>query len=308
MPITEKTLPILIWIALLVSCGVQKDSSVEIPAQARITLHPSFSMPLPGELTLSKIALRRVDCEYQDDSTEHILQILRDEETFIFNVPQAEVGDCGLLVRRVVLVRGSNEIEFELNEHARTQQGAREITLSQIDGSAGITVTLPERTEPVVARDTNWPINFAYIEDYEGLFPRVASNINNSQKNYNYKLAFVEDRGVVGGGWKEFGVTISCDGWSSFLNCAGESLKRMNARLVKIGDVDVKNYQDVTAALAQTELRFQSTITHFVGTGLRFTINHPLDWQNEDLYLIVGRNEGYNVFRINQDLVSAANQ
>lgn len=306
MPITGMTI-IIIFSAVLMHCGT-KTPTEEPEDMVHIALHPSFSMPLPEGYSLKEIGLRRVDCASQDDNLEHSLELLRDDGVFVFNVPSSEISECGLLVRRVLISSETESVVFNIENHKRTEQGTREVTLTQDGGDAGLTVVLPEKNELSVARNTDWPLNFAYTTNRNGLYPRVASEANNQSKVYQFNLSAIEDKGVVATSWREYGVTLSCDSWAQFLACDGADLTRFLARLVRVSDVDIESPAQVRSALAQSSLQFESTISHFIGSGLRFTILFPLSWQNEDLYLIVGRNEGYNVFKINQDLVSAANQ
>jgi len=265
-------------------------------------------MPLPSGFSLKEIGLRRVDCEFQDESVEHALELLRDDEIFVFNVPEKEIAECGLLVRRVVLTNGSQDLTFTIDSQVRTEQGVREVLLKQEGSDSGMTVTLPEKIDLSIERNTDWPMNVAFIENREGLYPKVASEVGSDSKSIRFNLAAIEDKGVVATSWREYGVTLTCDGWAQFLACGGAELTRFIARLVRVSDIELESPTQVRLALAQTSLQFESTLSHFIGSGLRFTILFPTAWQTEDLYLIVGRNEGYNVFKIDQELVSAANQ
>lgn len=307
MPITGKVKIIIAACSLLTTCGKTAEDTTN-QATVHIALHPSFSMPLPSGFSLKTIGLRRVDCDFQDDNIEHSLELLRDEEAFVFNVPDSEIAECGLLIRRVILSNETRERTFIIDSHLRTEQGLREIVLKEESGTSGITVTLPEKTELSVDKDTDWPMNIAFIENQEGLFPRVASEGSTDSKIYQFNLASIEDKGVVAQSWREYGVTLTCDGWAQFLKCGGSELTRFLARLVRVSDIELDSPAQVRTALAQSSLQFESTISHFIGSGLRFTVLFPLSWQAEDLYLIVGRNEGFNVFKISQSQVSAANQ
>jgi hypothetical protein len=307
MPITAVRKLLLPACMLLLTCGKAAEE-VDPEPTVHIALYPSFSMPLPDQFQLKEIGLRRVDCAFQDESLEHSIEILRDDELFVFNVSENEISECGLLVRRVVISNASQELIFTIDSQTRTEQGVREVLLKQENGSAGITVTLPEKTDISVARNTDWPMSVAYIENLEGLYPRVSSQVSTDAQSYQFSLAAIEDKGVVATSWREYGVTLTCDGWSQFLACAGSELTRFIARLVRVSDVDIDSPAQVRTALANTSLQFESTISHFIGSGLRFTVLFPLSWQTEDLYLIVGRNDGYNVFKIKQDLVSTANE
>lgn len=307
MPITVSRFILALSVVILLTCG-KSEKQEETESTVHIALHPSFTMPLPSGFRLKEIGLRRVDCDFQDESIEHALELLRDDEIFVFNVPENEIAQCGLLLRRVLISDGSNEITFGIESQVRTEQGLREILLKQENGTAGLTVTIPDRTEPSVERNTDWPVNFAYIESRDGLYPRVATEPNSELKSFHFNLAAIEDKGVVATSWREYGITLTCDGWARFLSCAGSDLTRLLARLVRVSDIEIESPGQVRAALAQSSLQFESTISHFIGSGLRFTVLFPLSWQAEELYLIVGRNEGYNVFKINQDLVATANQ
>ncbi|MEY2986927.1 MAG: hypothetical protein RJB13_448 [Pseudomonadota bacterium] len=307
MPITASFKYIFTAVLFLLTCGTATDNQTP-ESTAHIALYPSFSMPLPSQFRLKEIGVRRVDCEFQDESVEQSLELLRDDEIFIFNVPENEISECGLLVRRVVITDDTQELTFAIDSQTRTEQGVREVLLKQVNGSSGMTVTLPDKTEISVDRNTDWPLSLAFIENLEGLYPRVATQSSSDSKNYQFNLAAIEDKGVVATSWREYGVTLTCDGWAQFLACAGAELTRFIARLVRVSEVDIESPAQVRTALAQTSLQFESTLSHFIGSGLRFTILFPTSWQTEDLYLIVGRNEGFNVFKIDQDLVSAANQ
>jgi len=183
---------------MLISCGGSNkviDAAENI--QTHLVLHPTYSMPLPSGFSVSEIALRRVDCENEDTDVEHVLPVVESEGLFVFNVPETEIRECGILVRRVVLKSKTSESTFNLIKQTRTQKGSRELFLAPSTGTAGLTLTLPEKTAIRVEQSLDWPMNIAYDDYREGKFPRVASYSESATNSLNLRLSAVEDRGVV---------------------------------------------------------------------------------------------------------------
>ncbi|MEN9826619.1 MAG: hypothetical protein RI953_2364 [Pseudomonadota bacterium] len=294
---------------ICVSCGgSNKASDAAETMQTHLVLHPTYSMPLPSGFSISEIALRRVDCENEDTDVEHVLPVVESEGVFVFNVPEAEIRECGILVRRVVLKSKTSELTFNLIKQTRTQKGSRELFLAPSTGTAGLTLTLPEKTAIRVEQTLDWPMNLAYDDYREGKFPRVASYSESTASSLNLRLSAVEDRGIVSSSWRELGITLTCDTWAQFLECSGVSLLKLLGRFVREGDVSIETPAQVKTALAQSSLQFESTLSHFIGSGLRFTMLYPLAWQDKTLLLLVGRDQQYNVFKIEQNLIAPINQ
>lgn len=296
-------------LVVLSTCG-QKATSEQDQSDTTVHLvfHPTFSMPLPEGFSLSEIAVRRVDCESQDEGIEHVLGIVQNEGVFVFNVPESEVRECGVLLRRVVLKSSTSTQTYNLVKQTRSEKGSRELLLAPDEGTAGLVVTLPEKNSIRVNANSDWPLNFAFSENRDGRFPRTSVYTESGSVPLNLRLASVEDRGVVSGSWREYGITLTCDGWSKFLECEGRSLLRILAKLVREQDIAGNDPNQVRIALAQTQLQFESTISHFIGSGLRFTMLFPLAWQGQSLSLLVGTEQVHNVFKIDQNLVPSTNQ
>jgi hypothetical protein len=92
MPITAVRKLLLPACMLLLTCGKAAEE-VDPEPTVHIALYPSFSMPLPDQFQLKEIGLRRVDCAFQDESLEHSIEILRDDELFVFNVSENEISE-----------------------------------------------------------------------------------------------------------------------------------------------------------------------------------------------------------------------
>ncbi|NBW80237.1 hypothetical protein EBR21_00650 [bacterium] len=293
----------------VVACGSSKNSSdASSSLQAHLVLHPTYSMPLPDGFSISEIAVRRVDCDNEDSDIEHVLPVVESEGSFVFNVPEAEVRECGILIRRVVLKSKTSNPTFSLIKQTRTQKGSRELFLAPATGTAGLTLTLPEKTPLRLEQSLDWPMNLAYDDFREGKFPRIASYSESTASSLNLRLSAVEDRGVVSSSWRELGITLTCDTWAQFLECSGVSLLKLLGRFVREGDVSVDTPAQVKTAMAQSSLQFESTLSHFIGSGLRFTMLYPLAWQGKTLLLLIGRDQQYNVFKVDQNLIAPINQ
>ncbi|MFZ9521122.1 MAG: hypothetical protein ACO3A4_11665 [Silvanigrellaceae bacterium] len=297
------------FLFVLAACGTgSKSTDAADSQQTHLVLHPTFSMPLPQGFSVSEIAIRRVDCENEDTDVEHVLPVVDSEGVFVFNVPEVEVRECGILVRRVVLKSKTSETTFNLIKQTRTQKGSREIFLAPTSGTAGLTLTLPEKTAIRVEQSVDWPMNLAYDDYREGKFPRVATYTESTSSSLNLRLSAVEDRGIVSSSWRELGITLTCDTWAQYLECSGVSLLKLLGRFVREGDVSLESPAQIKTALAQSSLQFESTLSHFIGSGLRFTMLYPLAWQDKTLLLLVGRDQLFNVFKIDQNLIATINQ
>jgi len=116
----------------------------------------------------------------------------------------------------------------------------------------------------------------------------------------------LEDRGVVNTIWREFGISLSCGAKQTLGTCNGYDLMGLTARLVLQSDVDTGVAQQIRYQGGLSSLQFTAGLTHLVGSGLRFTIEMPLAYFGQKLFLILMKGQAYTVFAVSPELVPDA--
>ncbi|MEN9529094.1 MAG: hypothetical protein RI932_967 [Pseudomonadota bacterium] len=298
-------------LVLFPGCG-KKSAGGE--SESNETLHLSLSARASTMLlgvtdaAVSEITLQRFNCPSSPEPTDYVLGLVQADKTFVLNEERSILEGCSLKVRNVKVKWKELTASFDAIKDNLTTSGTSETVLANASKSAFLNVVLPAKVGVAVDKNLFWSLNISYVDNKTRLFPLVAEAREPEVASLGLSVSRLEDRGVANSIWREFGISLSCAAPQAFGTCNGIDLMGVRARFVLQADVDTSVAAQIRYQGGLNDLQFTSALTHLVGSGLRFTLNMPVGYFGQRLYLIVMRGQSYSVFAVAPELVPTANQ
>lgn len=305
------SLAALVLLCISFACGSKVSSDEEDDSE---TLHLSFSLHASTMLLgvtdalVSELTLQRFNCPTDPEPIDYGLNLVQADKVFVLNERRDVLEGCSLRVRNVKLNWKELTVVFTSIKDSSTSSGTIETVLANSSKTAFLNVVIPSKVGEAVDKNLFWPMVMSYVDSKSRLFPVVVEARETGVASLGLSISRLEDRGVVNSIWREFGVSLSCGGPQTLGTCNGSDLMGLTARLVLQSDVDTSVAEQIRYQGGIDQLLFKAGLTHLVGSGLRFTLNAPISYFGQRMYLILMKGQRYTVFEVAPELVPTANQ
>jgi hypothetical protein len=310
---TKYALACFSTLLLCLKLGCGKKSS-EADSESSQTLHlslsvrPSTMLLGVNDASISELTVQRYNCPSSAEQTDYVLAPVEADKTFVLNEERTILEGCSLRVRNVKIKWKELTVSFSAVKDATTAAATTETVLANPSQSAFLNVVMPAKVGVAVDKNLFWSMNLSYIDNKTRLFPVVAEAREPGVAALGLTISRLEDRGTVNTIWREFGVSLSCGAPQTFGTCNDLDLMGIKARFVLQKDVDTGVAAQIRYQGGLNDLQFTSALTHIVGSGLRFTLNMPVSYFGQPLFLILMKDQSYTVFAVAPGSIPTANQ
>lgn len=299
------------WLLFLSACGTAptEEQAKDDDEILHVNLSPRASTMLfdSADAQISEIKIQRFSCPDGSEPVDYTLRQVAAEKVFILNEKRTVLVGCSLRLRGMTLTLNRIVVSFDAIKDQMTTAGTSETILANSGRTTFLNSVVPSKIPSGAEKNIFWPLIVSYVDTKTRLFPLEVEAREPGVAGLGMVISRLEDRGTVNGVWREFGVSLSCLAPQLLGSCNSISFAGMTARFALQSDVDLGDAQKIRAQGGLFDQLFTAGLTHYVGSGLRFTLTTPLAFFGQPLYLIVMKGQSYSVFSVAAGSVPSAN-